>query len=525
MLYLFKRRIRHFINSLQPVNECFYKFASLNKKWWKGVSSNDKFDGSILYIDRTPFPLSMVVNMPFVKRMAEKYNKKIIIGLSYVHNDKQTKLMYSSYGVDDYITIDTAPWYMWIYFAYKALNIIFATNGVDKLLNLSYQGVKFGEEVYDCIIRTHSDLYTLKSMKIKYISNIAMAYANIYNAHEAFLNKYDILIYEDCDYEMQGWPKMAIHHQKKCFQITHSGLIEHLERKEDKVLNCGKITREFFEKSLKDIENSKLEKFLLKHFCGENEDYLDRYAYYKKKKYNFNEICDVLGVVDKTKKNVLVAAHAFSDTPHYAYNMVFKDYFTWLFETIRILQKNNNVNVFVKEHPTAYYYRETGSVAYYVKKYNMSNVYVLPQNFNTISIFSTMHAVVTCQGTIGLEAVIHGIPVFTAGQGYYYGFGIDNNSVNLDEYTYKMLHITEYAKPAEDQVQTAKILLYLTRKRDELKREITNISDRSVKMDWGRHDAIVAQCREINKRLLEGVKPNEDYENLLDNIRIIIDED
>ena len=523
MLFLLKRKIRRLIGFIKPVPQCFYDFAKLNSPWWENVEPVDKSNGNVLYVDRKPFPLAMVITMPVVKKIADEQKKRVIIGLPYVHNNKQTKMMYSSYGVDDYITIDTAPWYMWVYFAYKALKIIYARDGVNKLLNLSYKGVKFGEELYDAIIRGTKGLYTLNTLRMKYISIIISAYANIYNAEKFFSCEHNILVYGDCDYEMQGWPKMAIYHNRKCFQANCSGIIDHQEKKEYRVFNGGRITKEIYESESKKIDARKLEEFLRKRFVGADKNYLDCCAYYNKKEYSLATMYDVLCVNHRERKNVLIAAHAFSDAPHYAYNMIFKDYFTWLFETIKILKENDNVNVFVKEHPTAYYYGEKGSVAYYVAKYQMDNVYVLPQDFNTISVFSTMDAVVTCQGTIGLEATIYGIPVFTAGQGYYYGFGIDNNSDNLEEYIYKMHHITEYPKPTEHQIRLAKEVLYLSMKRDEIRPSIIEIQDQSVKMDWQRPDAIIAQCCSINKLLKKGITPKENYDNLLKYIKVMHD--
>ena len=523
MLFLLKRKIRRLIGFMKPVPQCFYDFAKLNSPWWENVEPVDKSNGNVLYVDRKPFPLAMVVTMPAVKKIADAQKKRVIIGLPYIHNNKQTKMMYSSYGVDDYITIDAAPWYMWVYFAYNALKIIYTVDGVNKLLNLSYKGVKFGEELYDAIIRNTNGLYTLDKLRVNHLSIIIRAYVNIYNAEKFFSCEHNTLVYGDCDYEMQGWPKMAIHYIGNCYQVNDLGIVEHQEKKENKIFNCGKLTKEIYEQSVKKITPQKLEQFLQKHFCGGDVNYLNRDAYYNKTSYSLEKLYDVLNVVDKNRKNVLIAAHAFSDTPHYACNLIFKDYFTWLFETIKILQANDKINIFVKEHPTAYYYGETGSVAYYVKKYNMSNIYVLPQDFNTISVFSIMDAVVTCQGTIGLEATIYGIPVFTAGQGYYYGFGIDNNSKTLEEYTYKMLHITEYPKPTELQMKTAKNVLYLTRKKDEMKREILEIEDIDVKMNWQRSDVFVAQCQEVNKKLLKGVNPKEGYEDLLSNIKLMHD--
>ena len=56
-----------------------------------------------------------------------------------------------------------------------------------------------------------------------------------------------------------------------------------------------------------------------------------------------------------------------------------------------------------------------------------------------------------------------------------------------------------------------------------MKREIREIDDMDVKLNWQHPDVFVAQCQEINKKLLKGVTPKEGYEGLLDNIRIMHD--
>ena len=75
-----------------------------------------------------------------------------------------------------------------------------------------------------------------------------------------------------------------------------------------------------------------------------------------------------------------------------------------------------------------------------------------------------MDVVVTCQGTIGIEAVIHGIPVVTASKGYYYGFGIDNNASSIEEYTKLLNNLRDLPVITNQQRDVAKKLLYISSK-------------------------------------------------------------
>ena len=95
---------------------------------------------------------------------------------------------------------------------------------------------------------------------------------------------------------------------------------------------------------------------------------------------------------------------------------------------------------------------------------NIDNIYIIPDDCSTISMFQIMDVVVTCQGTIGIEAVIHGIPVVTASKGYYYGFGIDNNASSIEEYTKLLNNLRDLPVITNQQRDVAKKLLYISSK-------------------------------------------------------------
>lgn len=496
------------------------EFFTLNSPFWKDEPPLLR-KGKILYFTRLFYPYTVVNVMPFLKYLSKKYSKQLIVASEHCVCDKDRLKIYDSYNIDGHITVADVPLVKQIYFLLLSLRFWLLRKKGDDILKLKYHDVPFGEDVYDAIIRNDVNLYTLDRIKIHHAYIILKCFFHMYAAEKIFKEgSYDMFVYTDCDYELCGYPKMAMKYGVRIWQDVGSFITEHRERKNYKVINKGFINREEFEKISRELSEEDLNIFLKKHFCGFDENYIDRKAYYGKRKYDINELYRSLNVKTKANSNVLVAAHTFSDTAHYGCNILYKDYFTWLIETVKILSKNTNINVFVKEHPSAWRYEEEGSVLRYFEEHKYSNVYVLPKDFNTLSAFSIMDAVITCQGTIGLEATIWGVPVFLAGEGYYSGFGIGHLSKTVAEYENKLLHVTEYEKPDRRKKDIAKILLYIAvTKRSAIGHDLIDAD--VFKKDWNAPDSDIYQLESVNAYLKAGVDPRgRSYYKEFNNIRV-----
>ena len=513
----FKKRLLETDSKMRVLAE---EFARLNAPFWKSEVPQKK-KGKILYFTRSFYPYTVVAVVPFLKHLAKKYSKKIIIASEPGIYDENAMKVYESYGIDGHVIVGRIPFFMQLYFLFWALKFWLLGKRGDDVLKLRYHGVPFGEDVYDAIIRKNEKLYTIEKIELRHAYDIMRCLFHMYAAEKLFKNSdYDMFVYSDCDYELSGYPKMAMKYGVRIWQDGGASITEHKERKHYKVINGGFITKYEYNKAKEALSESDIEMFLKAHFAGADVTYLDRKAYYEKKEYDKVELYKILHVQDTDRKNILVAAHAFSDTPHYGFHMIYRDYFIWLMETVKLLSQNKQVNVFVKEHPTAYLYGEEGSVTYYISKYQYHNVYVLPSDFNTISAFSIMDAVVTCQGTIGLEATIWGLPVFTASHGYYSGFGIGYSSKSIREYEKKMLNITSYSPPDLESKNIAKLLLYVAMNRKNVM--VHNLIDNEVIVKpWIDSRAKEYQLESINAYLRKGVdSKGELYGNGFENVRI-----
>jgi hypothetical protein len=158
---------------------------------------------------------------------------------------------------------------------------------------------------------------------------------------------------------------------------------------------------------------------------------------------------------------VFVMAHVFSDAPHTYPGTLYTDYEDWLVETVRTLSRNKAVNFLIKEHPTADLYRETGMVRRRMEEIGLAGR-LLRSDVHTQTVLSTADAILTCGGTIGIEASVRGIPVVLAARPPYSGKGYTVEPTSRKEYEQLLERGIERLAPlTPPQVQIAKYVAYV----------------------------------------------------------------
>ena len=177
-----------------------------------------------------------------------------------------------------------------------------------------------------------------------------------------------------------------------------------------------------------------------------------------KKEYLKENLKDILKI-ENQNPIIFIYAHVFRDSPHISTKMLYKDYYEWLVETLTYANKIKGINWVVKEHPSSEkIYNEKGVVLKILKEYKFSNILLCPSDLNTNCINKVADAVVTCQGTIGIECSCEGIPVVVCGNAFYAGFGFTIEAHSKKQYK-KILEDLKYVKKLDkNQVRKAKIV-------------------------------------------------------------------
>lgn len=124
---------------------------------------------------------------------------------------------------------------------------------------------------------------------------------------------------------------------------------------------------------------------------------------------------------DPAKPVVGVYAPNWFDYPHATGFPYFRDFLDWIELTLDVATRTTGVNWLFKSHPCDDWYASIrGSrVEDLVQATNRPNIRAADKSWNGADIIQTIDAVVTCHGTIGIEAAYAGKPVLVAHKGWY----------------------------------------------------------------------------------------------------------
>lgn len=508
------------MNKKKELKRLYTEFYDLNRSYWD-LPDLDTHDNILVYLPRY-FVLPTINLLLFAKRLQEMAPCNIKVGY-FRKIEWGKKKICRSFGVSEFIHVIKPT----VYAILKTLSYLprcLACQDGDSLLKLTVDAssdtIPVGEEIYDWIIRASKNL-TLKHLPVGTRLRKPILYVYCFFSFYALLKqeKVSTFLFADCDYFGSAFTKACQVQKVRMFQVYQGYAIRHSESSNYKTLKAGQMTYQIFKKftSLGNYRQI-VEKEIQRQFTGTREGYMDAVAFRNKKLYRKDELLRLYGLKDD-RKCVLVASHALSDTPHYSYNMIFRDYYDWLVNTIRILSAADKYHVFVKEHPSSWFYGETGSIASILKELGVENVYRIPDDLSTRCLFDIMDYFVTCCGTIGIEAACFGIPVVTAAKGYYYGYGLDYNCSDYESYKSCLENLEQLRKRPEI-TERAKIILSIFSHHDHGWNEFRSrlIPDRTgfSYLDYLNDDYRILKI--MNGNLRANNPKDEYYESLLDNI-------
>ncbi|MDX6514197.1 MAG: hypothetical protein QOE36_3701 [Gaiellaceae bacterium] len=163
------------------------------------------------------------------------------------------------------------------------------------------------------------------------------------------------------------------------------------------------------------------------------------------------EIVGRLGL-DPAKRTAVVFSHVLWDANMFFGEDLFGDQEEWFVETIRAAVANPRVNWIVKLHPANVWKLKREGFAGELGELEVirravgelpPHVALLPadSDIGTRSIFDATDVGVTIRGSIGFELPCFGIPVITAGTGFYSGRGFTLDSATPEEYLARLARI------------------------------------------------------------------------------------
>lgn len=442
------------------------KFVEINKKYWLRTKSRSI---GILVEGFINSPTNLIEKARIAKAIEEKYDlASLVILRGLFRYSNSAYKIYRSFNIDHY--------YFWwrdyvnlllIFKIFINTLILFIKDGDgNSLLKLRFGNILVGDLIYDSIIRTDGNEYTIQKLSIKkHFRHIFRAYYNYYNSLKLLnKNNYKYLVVSHKVYIEYGILVRVAHKKGVTILLKDMEVFKIYTPDYNIREHHLKISKNLLNEAMKNkttIEEA--EKYLSDRMSGKIDEVDVKNAYHNKKEYSKEQLLNALSInVEKYKKIVFIVPHAFTDASHCTEKLLYRDYYIWLENTLRILSNNDSTVCFIKPHPSSYMWNENGIVEDLLERMNIKNIYVVPNDFNTISIKDIADVVVTAQGTAGLEFSCFGIPAVIAGAAYYSGFNIAVESNNVKNYQSKLSNIHKI-EPLDEQAKTrAKVVLYLS---------------------------------------------------------------
>ena len=171
--------------------------------------------------------------------------------------------------------------------------------------------------------------------------------------------------------------------------------------------------------------------------------------------------------LDPGKKTAVVFSHILWDANMFYGEDLFADQEEWFVETVRAASENPRVNWIVKLHPAnVWKLRREGlageldeerAIREHIGKLPPHVAVLRPESdVNTRSTFEVADYGITIRGSVGFELPCFGVPVLTAGTGFYSGRGFTVDSASSDEYLSRLRRIEEVPPPTQEQVDLAR---------------------------------------------------------------------
>ena len=211
-------------------------------------------------------------------------------------------------------------------------------------------------------------------------------------------------------------------------------------------------------KSLDRIERNELQIFLNSRFQGTTRIFKEM-QYFSSDLFSF-ESSQKLYDRDSNQSNVVLFPNIYWDIGLSECNTIFDDVVSWVIETVSIISSHPNINLFIKPHPAEMYDSSPSSkgIESFVRQafpHLSNNINFTPPQMkvNSYDLIPYVDYAITYNGTIGLEYMLKGIPVITAGVAPYSNMHLSNDPSSKIEYKQLITGKVELQCPEQSKLE------------------------------------------------------------------------
>ncbi len=395
-----------------------------------------------------------------------------------IPRDKKLKKTFFNFGIKNLIFWDEFPAK---YNYLKLFDIFSRLKNFDDVKKLNQNGINYGKYVHSTLLRKNNRLnFDLSNFKDKNLTIFSIYKSLIFQGSikKIFTKiKPDILYLSETTYTPVGdLFDYAIDQNIKvvAFHLAHknNSTVYKKYSKNNRSEHPYGLSQETWHKvkSIKWNNHLKIavDEEILQSYKS-NQWYSSQASAVKTQLYDTNKLKKKLSITDN-KKVAIIYPNIFWDATYFWGKHLFKDYQDWFLETVKEACKNNNVQWFIKIHPSNIVklgknkdFSEVKVIRKYLDKLPNNIKFIYPNDgISTNSLFSISDFCVTVSGTVGIEASIQGVTTITGGNFRYDNLGFTIDSQTKEEYLNKLSNIEKLSPINDEQIEIAYRYAYAT---------------------------------------------------------------
>lgn len=330
-----------------------------------------------------------------------------------------------------------------------------------RLLELSDGDANIGEYIYDSILIKYK-IKTVNGFSIKerFFVVLQMCY---YYFFKDILNSYPInaVVLGDNVYRYGLLFELCRLKGIVCYTPINLNSLFIRRFKSEEDFRRSYLSKELVDELCKNVDyNSIIHDYYEKRYSGKIEQHDVLSAYGDKQVTVESEFSNKYHL-DNNKKTVVIMSHVFADAPHVYLDSLYDDYWDWFVGSLQNLLMNPNINLLVKEHPSAHLYGQKGLIKEYLTPLHLDYLLVDDKE-STESILNNADIVVTCGGTIGMEFSYRGKNVVLASYPPFGRLGFTKEFSSRKEYEEFLRDKIQQLQPLDkEQLEMARKVSYI----------------------------------------------------------------
>lgn len=241
-------------------------------------------------------------------------------------------------------------------------------------------------------------------------------------------------------------------------------------------------------------EARRLDEYIEQRFAGKR----DVSQYYPSIESNPSAIYKNLGL-DPSRKVVSMYTNVDWDTACFAAGSAFKSMEEWIEHTIlHFINNDTGSQLVIRIHPAEVrlpFQEPRVKAADLIRKrfsHLPAHIHIIPpeSHLSSYSLMEISHLNLVYTSTIGLEAVLRGLPTIAAGRGYYTGKGFTREVATPDEYHALLTHMSDIHAPTAQEVELARRYASLFFFRHHIPFPLTQTRNGRITLMFDRLDAL-----------------------------------